>query len=75
MKIETKYEIGQKIWVTQEHDGVVNVTIDTITEVLVNSAGKILYFAENTSDEIPEEYIISYENTEQLLKQIKNFLE
>ena len=75
MKIETKYEIGQKVWVTQEQDGVVSVAIDTITEVLVNGAGKILYFAENTGDEIPEEYIISYENTEQLLKQIKNFLE
>lgn len=75
MKIETKYEIGQKIWVTQEQDGVVNVTIDTITEVLVNSSGKILYFAENISDEIPEEYIIPYEETEILVEQIKNFLE
>lgn len=75
MTINTKYDIGQKIWITYEHNGEVHVYSDTIIEIVCNTAGKILYFCNNHDDEIPEEYIIVYEDNEALIKQIKNLLE
>lgn len=74
MKIETKYDIGQKIWVLYEVDGEVRIHDDEIKEIVINTAGKVLYFANFCDEEIPEEYIILYEDNEKLLKEIKNLL-
>lgn len=74
MKIETKYDIGQKIWVLYEEDCVVKIYDDEIKEIVINTAGKVLYFSNFCDEEIPEEYIILYEDHDKLVKEIKNLL-
>ena len=74
MKIETKYEIGQKIWVLYELDGEVRIHDDEIKEIIINTAGKVLYFPNFCDEEIPEEDIILYEDNEKLVKEIKKLL-
>ena len=73
MTISTKYDIGQKIWVLQEVNNTLVLFSDIITEITVNTAGKILYYTEQYDDELPEEYIIPYDDDERLLRYIKNY--
>ena len=72
MKIETKYNIGDRFWYLFELNGSVHVYQDVITEITINSSGKVLYYGQKLSDEIPEDYIIPYADTEILVEQIKN---
>ena len=46
MKIETKYEIGQRIWIVYEYEGEVNVFDDIIEEIIIDK-NCISYFPAN----------------------------
>ena len=72
MIVNTKYNIGDRFWYLFEQNGAVHVYQDVITEIVVNSSGKVLYYGERLSDEIPEDYIIPYAETDILVEQIKN---
>ena len=72
MKIETKYNLGDRFWYLFEQNGAVHIYQDVVAEIVINSSGKVLYYGQNLSDEIPEDYIIPYEETEILVEQIKN---
>lgn len=72
MKIETKYNLGDRFWYLFEQNGAAHVYQDVVSEIVINSSGKVLYYGQKLSDEIPEDYIIPYEETEILVEQIKN---
>lgn len=72
MKIETKYNLGDRFWYLFEQNGAVHIYQDVVAEIVINSSGKVLYYGQKLSDEIPEDYIIPYEETEILVEQIKN---
>ncbi len=72
MKIETKYNLGDRFWYLFEQNGAVHIYQDVVSEIVINSSGKVLYYGQKLSDEIPEDYIIPYEETEILVEQIKN---
>ena len=71
LKIETKYEIGQKIWIVYEHNGEVCIYDTTIESISIDKDG-ILYFSEEGCDELREDDIILYDDTVALLNKIKN---
>ena len=75
MKIETKYDIGQKFWYLYEENNTVHIKEDTVTEIVINEGGKILYYGSISADEVPQEQMVIYEDTEKLVKQIKALLE
>lgn len=75
MIIETKYNLGDRFWHLFKAKGAVHIYQDKIIELTVNASGKVLYYGQATCEEIPEEQIILYEETDKLVEQIKNLLE
>ena len=71
LKIETKYEIGQKIWIVYENNGEVCIYDDTIEGISIDKDG-ILYFSEVGCIDLREDDIILYEDTGTLLNKIKD---
>ena len=69
IKIQTKYEIGQKVWVIYEKDKEICLFSDEIIEIITNKNG-ISYFLNLCDEDIKENDIISYENTDLLLEKI-----
>ena len=43
MKIETKYEIGDHIWVVYKHEGEVYVYDDQIVNIVINEDKELIY--------------------------------
>lgn len=69
MKIESKYNIGDRIWVVYENQGEVSVYEDTISEIVINENG-IIYISGTTCIDINEEDIILYDDREGLANKI-----
>ena len=69
MKLESKYEIGQKIWIVYSNKGEVCIYDDTISEIAKNKS-HMYYVTETACIELEEDEIIPYENTIQLLEKI-----
>jgi hypothetical protein len=70
MEIKTKYNIGQHIWVVYEHMGEVCVYDAIINEISIDSEGTSYWIKEGR--DIPEEYVIAYEDTNKLVAMIKD---
>ena len=70
MKIETKYEIGQRIWVVYADRGEVCIYDDYIGWISVDKEG-LTYGLEEACDDKKEEDIILYNDKEKLLKKIE----
>ena len=75
MQIKSKYDIGQRIWVVYENQGEVSVYDDYIDEICVNNEKQIYYILKNACIDREEKDIILYEETETLVKKIKEILE
>lgn len=75
MRIETKYDIGQRIWIVYEHQREVHVYEDCIANILIDEDNKLLYCSKETYDEYKEEDIILYEDTDKLVNKIKEVME
>lgn len=75
MQIKSKYEIGQRIWVVYKKQGEVSVYDDYIDEICVNNEKQIYYILKNVCTDREENEIILYEDTETLVKKIKEILE
>ena len=73
MKIETKYDIGQRIWIVYEHKGEAHIYEDEIAEICF-AKDEILYFLKKGCDEVEEKDIILYEDTESLINKIKEIM-
>ena len=75
MQIKSKFGIGQRIWVVYENKGEVSVYDDYIDEICVNNEKQIYYILKNACIDREEKDIILYEETETLVKKIKEILE
>lgn len=74
MKIQTKYEIGDKVWIVYENKSEVCVYDDIIAEIGVDDK-RIYYILENACIDIGEEEIVLYEDTDKLVEKIKQIME
>lgn len=74
MNIRTKYDLGQAVWVIYEHNGEICVYDDIITEICIDKDG-IGYWLKTAGDEVGEEYLILYEEQEELADKIVNLME
>lgn len=72
MEIRTKYEIGQKVWFVEKNNNhkELEVFTDEIIEIIIDENNKIRYFLREAGDEVFEEDVILYEDTQLLLKKI-----
>ena len=73
MTIQTKYEIGQRVWIAYENKGEVCVYDDIIAEIGVDD-NRIYYILENACIDISEEDIVLYEDTDKLVEKIKQIM-
>lgn len=74
MKIQTKYEIGDKVWIVYENKGEVCVYDDYIDEICMGENG-LYYMIKEAGIDHTEEDIILYEDTERLVEKIKNIMQ
>ena len=72
MKIETAYEVGQKIWIVYANKGEVCLYDDVINEISITNEDKMLYITKESCQEIEEDDIILYDDTINLLNRIKS---
>ena len=75
MRVETKYNLGDKIWVVYDFQGEVHVYEDKIIEICVSEKKGIIYLPDSCTDDIEEKDIILYEDTEKLVKEIKRIMQ
>ena len=66
MKIETKYEIGQRIWIVYKHKGEVQVYCEPILEIVFEK-DRYYYATNSCYDEIAEEDIIIEDEKEKII--------
>lgn len=73
MKIETKYDVGQHIWVVDECKKEVSVYDDYIVTI-VQEIDNLYYCSKEAYNEYKEDEIIPYEDTNKLVEKIKEIL-
>lgn len=73
MKIETKYNIGDHIWVVYEDRMSVGVYDEYITEIAIDKDNEIVYYAKN-AEEIKENDAILYDETDKLVAKIQELM-
>lgn len=72
MKIETKFSIGDRIWVVYEHRGGVYVYSDEIDSIIIERDNKVaLYLKNSNSFNTYEEDVFKYDDIEGLMNKIK----
>ena len=74
MVIQTKYEIGQRVWIVYENRGEVCVYDDYIDEIYVNENG-VYYILKEACIDHTEKDIVLYNDTEKLVEKIKQTME
>lgn len=74
MKIQTKYEIGDKVWIVYENRGEVCVYDDYIDEICIGENG-LYYMLKEACIDRAEEDIVLYENTDKLVEKIKQIMQ
>lgn len=74
MKIQTKYEIGQRVWIVYENRGEACVYDDHIEEICVGENG-LYYMLKEACIDGNENDIILYEDTDKLVEKIKQIME
>ena len=74
MFIQTKYEIGQRVWIIYEHQDEVCVYDDYIDEICIGENG-LYYMLKEACIDRNENDIILYEDTDKLVEKIKQIME
>lgn len=74
MTIQTKYEIGQRVWIVYENRGEVCVYDDYIDEICIGENG-LYYMLKEACIDRAEEDIVLYENTDKLVEKIKQIMQ
>ena len=72
MKIETKYNRGDKVWVVYENQGEVCVYDTEITDIFIDKNG-INYYGKEGTDYL-EDLLISYNEKDKLLERILSIM-
>ena len=73
MEIKTKYDIGQHIWVVYEDTGIVCAYDDYIGWITYED--DLVYGLKESCNDLSEEEIISYEDTDTLVERIKQLMQ
>lgn len=73
MKIETKYDVGQHIWIVYEANKEVSIYDDCIASIVHDGNG-YYYCSSINYDEYKEDEVITYEDTNKLVEKIKEIL-
>ena len=72
MKIETKFSIGDRIWVVYEHRGEVHVYSDEIDSMMIERDNKVtLYLKNSNASDICERDVFEYNDIDGLMNKIK----
>ena len=74
MLIQTKYEIGQRVWIIYENQGEACIYDDYINEICVNDYG-IYYMLKEACVGLYEQDLILYEDTDKLVEKIKQTMQ
>ena len=74
MKIQTKYEIGDKVWIVYENRGEACVYDDYIDEICIGENG-LYYMLKEACIDRNENDIVLYENTDKLVEKIKQIMQ
>lgn len=71
MKIETKFNIGDRVWIVYENRGEVNVYSDEIDSITIEKGGRLLiWFKDSDAMDVYEEELIEYNNLKKLAEKI-----
>lgn len=73
MLIETKYEIGQKIWIVYKNKGEVCLYCEAIEEIVFEKEG-FFYMTEHSFDEIQEKDVILENDKDKLFEAIQKIM-
>ena len=74
MTIQTKYEIGDKVWIVYENRGEACVYDDYIDEICIGENG-LYYMVKEACIDRAEEDIVLYEDTDKLVEKIKQTMQ
>ena len=74
MTIQTKYEIGDKVWIVYENQGEACVYDDYIDEICIGENG-LYYMVKEACIDRAEEDIVLYEDTDKLVEKIKQIMQ
>lgn len=74
MTIQTKYEIGQRVWIIYEHQGEACVYDDYIDEICIGENG-LYYMVKEACIDRAEKDIVLYEDTDKLVEKIKQIMQ
>lgn len=71
MKIETKFNIGDRVWIVYEYGGEVHVYSDEIDSITIEKSGKLLiWFKDSDAMDVYEEDLIRYEDLKTLSERV-----
>lgn len=71
MKIETKFNIGDRVWIVYENRGEVNVYSDEIDSMTIEKGGRLLiWFKDSDAMDVYEEELIEYNDLKKLAEKI-----
>lgn len=71
MRIETKFEIGERVWTVEKDNIAVDVASGIISEIFVEEDGKINYFFNEWCCKYSEEQVVKYDDIEGLVEKIR----
>ena len=74
MTIQTKYEIGQRVWIIYENQGEACIYDDYIDEICMGENG-LYYMIKEAGIDHTEEDIVSYDDTDKLVEKIKQTMQ
>lgn len=71
MKIETKFNIGDRVWIVYENRGEVNVYSDEIDSMTIENSGRLsIWFKDSDAMDVYEEELIEYNDLKKLAEKI-----
>lgn len=71
MKIETKFNIGDRVWIVYEYKGEVNVYSDEIDSMTIENSGRLsIWFKDSDAMDVYEEELIEYNDLKKLAEKI-----
>lgn len=71
MKIETKFNIGDRVWIVYENRGEVNVYSDEIDSMTIENSGRLsIWFKDSDAMDVYEEDLIRYEDLKTLSERV-----
>lgn len=74
MKIDSKYSVGDRIWVVYSHQGEVHIYDDVVSDVCVNNGG-LYYILDAAGIDKKEEELILHCDEKRLLEKIEETMQ